>query len=75
MAGTRPEFDEFIRPPKRFRAKGNTFVHRDEIVSWGWHWNQREQCWETEDESADEICVRAAANLKGVVVEEVQQET
>jgi len=57
-----------LKPWPTFRATGKTYDNREELTSWGWHWNQEARAWETEAEDETDMCVRAIMDLPGVVV-------
>ena len=55
----------------RYVATGDTYPHRDELTSWGWHWNASRKAWVEESGSdPDDICIEAIRHLPGVVVTE-----
>ena len=74
MSLATPHYDELMRPLKQFRATGKTYQHREKITAWGWHWNPNAKCWETEADDEFDVCVRAVAEMDGVLVEEVSGE-
>jgi len=54
-----------------FIATGDTYPHREEFISWGWHWDARRGAWiEDNGSERDEPCIAAIRDLPGVVVRE-----
>jgi len=59
----------------RYVATGDTYQHREEFTSWGWHWDSKRRVWiEDNGSDPDEICILAIRNLPGVVVTEEETE-
>ena len=62
-------FEDLMMPTITFAARGNTYVHKDELQSWGWFWCQKNRCWLYEGGvSEDDLCVKAIKKLNGVRV-------
>ena len=59
----------------RYVATGDTYPHREEFISWGWHWDAARGAW-VEDNGSDpwELTIRWAKGLPGVTVTEEQDD-
>jgi hypothetical protein len=55
----------------RFVASGDTYMHRNELTSWGWHYDPERRVWiEDNGSEPDDICILAIRDLPGIVVTE-----
>ena len=67
------DFNELIKPPRIWKATGDTYIHRKMFKDWAWHWDLDRQAWINDngvDEDNEQIL--RIKSLPGVEVAEIE---
>lgn len=61
--------DELLKPYEIWVAEGNTYQHREELRSWGWHWDEDNKYWICDHITHEkDPCLIAIRELPGIIV-------
>jgi hypothetical protein len=68
---SQPTYDGLTKAWCGWMAEGKTFPHKEDLISWGWHWNPGRHVWILDPgsaENAHDLCVKVIARLPGITV-------
>jgi hypothetical protein len=62
------DYSKLMYCPGEYKAVGFTYPLRDDLISWGWHWDICRKIWVIDADSLEDLAIKAMVK-KGLKVE------